>query len=60
MYDELEKHMKKGVVARGTEAKDSPCGQIQQLYWEAQKSRVAVSEMEEKMETTQVNLEVFG
>lgn len=60
MYDELEKHMKKEVVARRIEAKDSPCGQIQHLQWEAQKSRETISEMKEKMETKQVNLEVFG
>lgn len=38
MDDELEKCMKKEVVAVGIEAKDSPCGQIQHLHWEAQKS----------------------
>lgn len=38
MYYELEKHMEKEVVAIGTEAKDSPCGQIQHLHWEVQES----------------------
>lgn len=38
MYDELETHMKKEVMAVRIEAKDPPCGQIQHLHWKAQKS----------------------
>lgn len=54
----------------GIKAKDSPFGQIQHLHWEEGRCLLAglllknqvrenISEVKEKMETAQVNLEMF-
>ena len=57
-------------MAVGIKAKDSPCGQIQHLHWEEGRCLLAglwlknqgrenTSEVKEKMETAQINLEMF-